>query len=71
MKDYSEINFFKVIRHKLMVSDEKILEFYPDIEIFLESDIQTESYLDKITRQYLDSADIPIFDLITPIDSEE
>jgi uncharacterized tellurite resistance protein B-like protein len=64
--DYSEIKFFKVIRHNLKVTDEKILEIFPDIEMFLESDIQTESYLEKITRQFLDSAEIPIFDLITP-----
>lgn len=66
--DYAEIKFFKVIRHNLKVSDEKILELFPDIELFLESDIQTESYLDKITRQFLDTADIPLFDLITPIE---
>jgi hypothetical protein len=69
--DYSEIKFFKVIRNNLKVSDEIILENFPDIEIFLESDIQTESYLDKITRQFLDSAEIPIFDLISPIDSNK
>jgi hypothetical protein len=67
--DYAEIKFFKVIRHNLKVSDEKILELFPDIELFLESDIQTESYLDKISRQFLDTAEIPLFDLITPIDT--
>jgi uncharacterized tellurite resistance protein B-like protein len=62
--EYSEIKFFKNIRHRLKVSDENILTAFPDIEQFLEEDIITESYLDKITSQYLDSAEIPQFKLI-------
>ena len=42
--DYSEIKFFKVIRHNLKISDDKILAVFPDIEQFLEKDIVTESY---------------------------
>jgi len=63
--EYSEIKFFKVIRHNLKISDEKILESYPDIEQFLEQDIITESYLDKISKQYLETAELPQFELIT------
>lgn len=63
--EYSEIKFFKNIRHRLKVSDEKILERFPDIEQFLEEDIITESFLDKITRQYLETAEIPKFSEIT------
>lgn len=62
--EYSEIKFFKNIRHRLKISDDKILSVYPDIEQFLEEDIITESYLDIIARQYLDSTQIPQFDLI-------
>ena len=62
--EYSEIKFFKNIRHRLKVSDERILAVYPDIEQFLEEDIVTESFLDKITKQYLETAVIPQFDLI-------
>jgi uncharacterized tellurite resistance protein B-like protein len=62
--EYSEIKFFKNIRHRLKVSDEKILSVFPAIEQFLEEDIITESFLDKITKQYLDEAELPQFELI-------
>jgi len=63
--EYSEIKFFKNIRHRLKISDENILAVFPDIEQFLEEDIVTESFLDKITSQYLEAADLPQFALIT------
>jgi len=63
--EYSEIKFFKVIRYNLKISDERILEIYPDIEQFLEEDMIHESYLEKITNQYLDTTDLPQFELIT------
>jgi uncharacterized tellurite resistance protein B-like protein len=63
--EYSEIKFFKIIRHNLKISDEKILGVFPDIEQFLEKDIITESYLEKITNQYLDIAELPKFELIS------
>jgi len=65
---YSEIKFFKNIRHRLKVSDEKILERFSeveDIERFLEKEIETESLLDKITSQYLDIAKLPKFEAIS------
>ena len=62
--EYSEIKFFKNIRHRLQISDENILAVYPDIEQFLEDDIITESFLDKITNQYLDLAELPTFEHI-------
>ena len=67
--EYSEIKFFKNIRHRLKVSDENILAVYPDIEQFLEEDIVTESLLDKITNQYLESAELPQFELISSLDT--
>jgi uncharacterized tellurite resistance protein B-like protein len=63
--EYSEIKFFKIIRHNLKISDEKILAVFPDIEQFLEKDIITESYLEKITNQYLDVAELPKFEMIS------
>lgn len=63
--EYSEIKFFKNIRHRLKVSDEAILAVFSDIELFLEEDIITETFLDKITNQYLDIAELPKFDLIS------
>lgn len=62
--EYAEIKFFKVIRNNLKISDEKILEVYPEIESWLEEDIVTESYLSQITKQYLDIAVLPEFELI-------
>ena len=63
--EYSEIKFFKNIRHRLKVNDDKILAVFPDIEQFLEEDIVTESFLAKITKQYFDAAEIPHFELIS------
>jgi uncharacterized tellurite resistance protein B-like protein len=63
--EYAEIKFFKNIRHRLNISDENILAVFPDIEQFLEEDIMTKSFLDKITNQYLQSAEIPQFELIS------
>ena len=66
--EYSEIKFFKNIRHRLKVSDDKILAAFPDIEQFLEEDIITESYLEKITNQYLEAAELPQFEMISAFD---
>ncbi len=66
--DYSEIKFFKVIRHNLKVGNEKILAVFPDIEQFLEDDIVTESYLTKITNQYLETTKLPQFELNVAFD---
>jgi len=63
--DYAEIKFFKNIRHRLKICDENILAVFPDIEQFLEEDIITDSFLDKITSQYLESAELPLFELIS------
>jgi uncharacterized tellurite resistance protein B-like protein len=68
--EYSEIKFFKNIRHRLKVSDENILAVYPDIEQFLEEDIITESFLDKITSQYLDDAKLPQFELLPSVKTD-
>jgi len=71
--EYSEIKFFKNIRHRLKISDEKIIEHFPDIEQFLEEDIITEGFLDKITSQYFEATEMPQFDLIniTNADKDE
>lgn len=68
--EYSEIKFFKNIRHRLKISDDKILAAFPDIEQFLEEDIITESFLDKITSQYLETIELPQFELIQSYDKD-
>ena len=69
--EYSEIKFFKNIRHRLNVSDEKILARFPDFEQYLEDDIITDSFLDKITSQYFEIAEQPQFDLISIADNSQ
>ncbi len=68
---YSEIKFFKNIRHRLNVSDKEILDCFPDIEQYLEDDIITDSYLDKITSQYFEVSELPQFDLISIADNSQ
>lgn len=63
--EYSEIKFFKVIRNSLKISDDNILSVYPEIEQFIEKDIATEYYLEKITNQYLKVAELPQFELFS------
>jgi uncharacterized tellurite resistance protein B-like protein len=67
--EYSEIKFFKNIRHRLKISDEKILGQFPDIEHYLEDDIITDSFLEKITGQYFEVTELPHFDLINIADN--
>jgi uncharacterized tellurite resistance protein B-like protein len=62
--EYSEIKFFKNIRHRLKVSDERILIKFPAIEQYLEEDIISVGFLDKITSQYFQTTELPQFDLI-------
>ena len=64
MVEYSEIKFFKNIRHRLRASNEIILAKFPEIEMYLENDIITESLLDRITKQYFEIADLPHFEAI-------
>ncbi len=59
--EYSEIKFFKNIRHRLKVKNEKILEEYPDIEFFLEEDISTQNSIENLTNQYFEITELPKF----------
>lgn len=63
--EYSEIKFFKNIRHRLKVSDNIILDRFPNIEQYLEEDIITVGFLDKITSQYFSATELPQFELIS------
>lgn len=66
--EYSEIKFFKVIRSKLKIKNESILEKHPDFEEYLEQDIISESYLSRLTDDFFDTQVLPEFELITDID---
>lgn len=62
--EYSEIKFFKTIRHRLTVSDETILAFHPGIEDYLEEDIIAPS-LDKLTDHFFETLNLNNFEEIT------
>jgi len=59
---YSEIKFFKNIRHRLKISDDVILTRFPDIDNFLREDIRNQGLLDRITSSYFDTMELPKFE---------
>jgi uncharacterized tellurite resistance protein B-like protein len=63
--EYSEIKFFKVIRSKLKIENEKILKIHQDFEDYLEEDIISPSYLLKLQDDFFDTNEsLPQFDQI-------
>lgn len=66
--EYSEIKFFKVIRSKLKINNEPILEKHPDFDEYLEQDIISESYLSRLQNDFFDTQSLPKFELISVID---
>lgn len=62
---YSEIKFFKIIRSKLNVEDKTLISALPEFinleEDYLQQDIISESYLEKLTSDYFDKHDLPEF----------
>lgn len=62
--EYSEIKFFKIIRSKLNISNQKILALIPDVEDYLEQDIITESYIDRLKTEFFEDQSIPQFEKI-------
>ena len=68
--EYSEIKFFKVIRSKLKIQNEPILEKHPDFEDYLEQDIITDSYLSRLQDDFFDTHISNEFELISEIDDD-
>lgn len=68
--EYSEIKFFKVIRSKLKIGNEPILEKHPDFEDYLEQDIITDSYLARLQDDFFDTHISNEFELISGIDDD-
>ncbi|MCB0537708.1 MAG: hypothetical protein KDE33_09285 [Bacteroidetes bacterium] len=68
--EYSEIKFFKVIRSKLNIANEPILEKHPDFEDYLEQDIITASYLARLQDDFFDTHISNEFELISKIDDD-
>jgi len=67
--EYSEIKFFKAIRACLNIKNEAILDRFPEIETYLEDDIKTSTYLNRLIDQYFDSVEIPHFAAIPNLNS--
>ena len=68
--EYSEIKFFKVIRSKLNIANEPILEKHPDFEDYLEQDIITASYIARLQDDFFDTHISNEFELISKIDDD-
>jgi len=68
--EYSEIKFFKVIRSKLKIDNEPILEKHPDFEDYLKQDIITDSYLSRLQDDFFDTHISNEFELISEIDND-
>ncbi|MUP45397.1 TerB family tellurite resistance protein [Gramella sp. BOM4] len=68
--EYSEIKFFKVIRSKLKINNEVILNIHPDFEDYLEQDIITDSYLSRLQDDFFDTHIENEFELISEMDDE-
>ncbi|WP_339867122.1 hypothetical protein [uncultured Algoriphagus sp.] len=68
--EYSEIKFFKVIRSKLKIDNEPILEKHPDFEDYLEQDIITDLYLSRLQDDFFDTHISNEFELISEIDDD-
>jgi len=84
---YNEIKFFKIIRSKLKVSNERIIEKFPtkdifleksfelireklpSIEQFLEEDIVTEKYIDRLKDDFFSNSTLPQFETIKTFDN--
>jgi uncharacterized tellurite resistance protein B-like protein len=60
--EYSEIKFFKLIRSKLKISNEPILEIHPEFEEYLEQDIMKENSLNNLLEEYLSIQKLPEFE---------
>jgi len=68
--EYSEVKFFKVIRSKLTIADEKVLKQHPDFEEYLEQDIISDSYLERLQNDFFDTNILPKFESIHLLDSD-
>jgi len=59
-----------VIRSKLKIDNEPILEKHPDFEDYLEQDIITDSYLTRLQDDFFDTHISNEFELISEIDND-
>lgn len=55
--EYSEIKFFKILRSKLSLSNEEILGRFPGKEQYVEQDIISRSYLERLQTDFFVSSE--------------
>lgn len=67
--EYSEIKFFKVIRSKLKIKNQPVLEIHPDFEEYLQQDIISQSYLAKLQDDFFDTHTSKTFESLHLIDN--
>lgn len=68
--EYSEIKFFKAISKCLEVSDEVIIENFPEMEMFLGDDIEGDNDFDSLLGKYFNSVELPKFSIINSDNSD-
>ena len=68
--DYNEVKFFKVIRSRLKIKNDKILDLHPDFEEYLEQDIISESYLARLQNDFFETHQLQKFEYSSLIDNE-
>jgi len=66
--EYSEVKLFKVIRSKLKIDNQIILNKHPDFEDYLEQDIISKSYLERLQEDFFDTTMLPQLKMINDID---
>ena len=68
--EYSEIKFFKMIRSKLSIKDEKILDSFPEYEEYLEEDVISDTYLTTLQTDFFENFKTPQFELLPNIEDD-
>lgn len=68
--DYNEVKFFKVIRSRLKIKNDKILVLHPDFEEYLEQDIISESYLARLQNDFFETHQLQKIEYSSLIDNE-
>ncbi len=63
--EYREIKMLKNIRHRMKLSNEKILLKHPDIEYVLEDDILNENKISSLTQEILEEIGSFKFEILT------
>ncbi len=61
--EYSEVKFFKIIRSQLRLTNTAISAAIPDVESFLEQDLHSASYIERLKLDFFENFALPSFDV--------